>query len=156
MMTHAWRLVLVASALAALLVTACSGEAACAVGGRAWCENAMAALALQTTIDAAPSADRPDEVFIVAGGFAVDPARYSVTSVRALAADELQRTIAANAADKTIALISDIQVTSVPGPGNTAAQGAATVTIYRGGQPLLTQTVHGKLVGTTWVLDTGG
>jgi hypothetical protein len=95
-------------------------------------------------------------VFIVAGGFAVDPARYSVTSVRALAADELQRTIAANAADKTIALISDIQVTSVPGPGNTAAQGAATVTIYRGGQPLLTQTVHGKLVGTTWVLDTGG
>ena len=155
MIKHVWRPCLLIGALVTLLATACSADAACALGGRGWCENGLAALALQTAIDSAPGAARPDEVIIVTEGFAVNPARYRVSNVRSLAANEVQATLAAGAADKTVAVISNIQVTSVPGPGNTAAQGAATVTIYRGGQPVHTQTVRGKLAGGTWVLDTG-
>jgi|GEM_PF-6934143 len=145
-----WLFVWAVVTMLASLATGCSADAACVLGTRGWCENEMAALALRTVAGRIPDLGQAT-IIVVEDGFAVEPRRYGEANVRGVKPDEVDSYIAeAAAGGHLIIVISDVRVINVPGPGNQAAQGTATVTAYQAGQKIWVQTVRGRLVGYSW------
>jgi hypothetical protein len=145
-MTNRTALLIVLGLLVAL-VAACSADSACALGGLGWCENGMAALAVRSA-----AAAGTDTIAIVEEGFTVNFARYGITVV-ALKPEGVSAYVAGRgAANSIMVVISNVRVTNSPGPGSEAAQGTATITVYQGSSVLRTETVRGRLMGTTWTL----
>lgn len=138
-----------ALALLLAVLAACSADSPCALGGMGWCENGMAALAVQRA-----AAQGARTIAVVEQDFIVNPTRYG-TAVRPLKPDAVAAYIAGRAADVDAisAVVGDVQVTSSPGPGTVAAQGTATVTYYQGDRLLRSETVHGQLAGGAWALS---
>lgn len=131
--------------LAALLLAACSADPICALGGRGWCENGVAALAA----GAARAEGFLGQVAVVQSDFAVDMRRYGLP-VQALAPGGVEAYLAALPADAPVLVVSDVQVVNAPGPGNVQATGSALLTYYRGRARLRSERLSARLLGGTW------
>lgn len=131
-----------------VLLVGCSADSPCSLGGLGWCENGMAALAAHVA-----AAQNPQTIAIVEEGFTVNPARYGV-AVIAVKPDALSAYVSARAAspDSIMAVINSVRVTNTAGYGRESAQGTATISVYQGATLLRTETVRGRLLGTTWTL----
>lgn len=145
-------------ALAILAVAACSADSPCALGGRGWCENGLAAAAVKSVVGNGAVGGATDGMFanmvlVVEDGFTIDSDRYSVRNVAGLHPEQIETLTAPTVPPNRVTLvISDIHVTDSPGPGSVSAQGIATLTVYDGSAVRNRMTVHGQLVGATWVI----
>jgi hypothetical protein len=147
------RLLMTLFGLAMLAVIACSADSPCALGGRGWCENGLAAAAVKSVVGNGMDGMFANMVLVVEDGFTIDPDRYSVRNVAGLHPDQVQILTADTVPPNRVTLvISDIQITDSPGPGRVSAQGTAMMTVYYGSAVRDRTAVRGQLTGATWVI----
>jgi hypothetical protein len=152
-MMRLWIALVALAMLAVLAAAACSSDSPCALGGRGWCENGLAAAAVKSVVGNGMDGMFANMVLVVEDGFTIDPDRYSVRNVAGLRPEQTQILTADTVPANLVTLvISDVKISDAPASGKVSAQGTATMTVYNGSAVRNRITVRGRLEGANWII----